>query len=131
MLFQMRIEVNLLRGHRLALDDHARPNVLRNASDNLTCFRRVVRPMHLHSDALCLGGEVLEVLIQARYGAFLDGACLGPQCLGISQGSHGGDAAWYEVGDQELQGLLQRSILERLPGVFLKTRGTEMLGSAA
>jgi len=30
-----------------------------------------------------------------------------------------------------VQGLLQRSILERVPGVFLKTLGTEMLGTAA
>jgi hypothetical protein len=86
--------------------------------------------MYLHPDALRLDGEVLEVLIQACYGVFLDGACLCPQFLGIPQGRHGGDAARYEVGDQELQGLLQRSILERLPGVCLKTCGTEMLGTA-
>jgi len=30
-----------------------------------------------------------------------------------------------------LQGLLQGSILERVPGMFLKTLSTEMLGSTA
>jgi hypothetical protein len=58
--------------------------------------------MHPHPGALRLGGEVLEVLIQARYGAFLDGACLCPQCLGIAQSGQSGDATWHEVSDQEL-----------------------------
>ena len=102
-----------------------------NASDNLACFSRVVRPVHLHPNALRLGGEVLEVLIQARHRVFLDGARLCPQFLGIAQGRHGGHPAWHEVGDQELQGLLQGRILERLPGVFLKTLSTEMLGTTA
>jgi hypothetical protein len=87
--------------------------------------------MHLHPNALRLRGEMLEVLIQARHGALLDGAGLCPQFFGIAQGSHSGHAAWHEVGDQEVQGLLQRSILERVSGVFLKTLGTEMLGTAA
>ena len=60
-----------------------------------------------------------------------DGACLCPQFLGIAQGCHGSHAARHEVGDQKLQGLLQRGILERVPGMFLKTLSTEMLGTAA
>ncbi len=36
-----------------------------------------------------------------------------------------------EVGDQQLQGLLQGGIFERVPGMFLKALSTEMLGSAA
>jgi hypothetical protein len=131
MLLQMRVEVNLLCGHRLALDDHVRADALRNARSDLACFICIVRPMYVHAYALRLRGEALEVLIQARHGAFFDGACLCAQCLGIAQGCHGGHTARYEVSDQELQGLLQGGILKRLPGMFLKTLSTEMLGSAA
>jgi hypothetical protein len=130
-LLQMRIEMNLLGRHRLALDDDVRVDVLGNASDDLACLSCVVGPMHLHTHTLRLGGEVLEVLIQARYSALLDGACLCAQFFGIAQGGHGGHTARHEVGDQQLQGLLQGGILERLPGVFLKAFRTEMLGSAA
>src|SRR5215831_4025683 len=107
LLLQMRVEVNLLSSHRLALDDYVR------------------------ADALRLCGEALEVLIQAGYGALFNSACLCPQFLGIAQSCHGGYTTRHEVGNQQLQGLLQRSVLERLPGMFLKTLGTEMLGSAA
>ena len=86
--------------------------------------------MHVYPHALRLRGEELEVLIQARYGALLDRACLCTQLLGIPKGCHGCHAAWHEVGHQELQGLLQRGILERLAGVFLKTLGAEMPGMA-
>ena len=130
MLLQMRVEVNLLRGHRLALDDHPRAEALRQAGDNLTCLSRVVRPMHLHPDALGLRGEEFEVLIQTRHGSLLDRACLRTQFLGIPQGCHGCHATGHEVGDQELQGLLQRRILERLSGVFLKSLSAEMCGVA-
>ena len=55
----------------------------------------------------------------------------GSEFFGIAQGGQGGHTARHEVGDQKLQGLLQGGILERLPGVFLKTLSTEMLGTAA
>src|SRR2546428_7823599 len=51
MLLQMRVEVNLLRGHRLALDDHPRAYMLCNAGDNLARLSRVMCPMHLHRRA--------------------------------------------------------------------------------
>src|SRR5262245_15011110 len=130
MLLQMRIEVHLLSGHRLALDDHVRVDVLGNASDDLACFSRVVCPMHLHADALRLRSEAFEVLIQACHGALFDRTCLCPQFLGIAQGCHGGHTARYEVGDQKLQGLLKGGLLKRVPGMLLKTFGTEMLGTA-
>src|SRR5712692_9967274 len=93
----MRVEVNLLSGHRLALDDHLSADVLRNIGDHLACLSRVVRPMHVYPHALRLRGEELEVLIQARYGALLDRACLCTQLLGIPKGCHGCHAAWHEL----------------------------------
>jgi len=98
-LLQMRVEVNLLSGHRLALDDHVRVDVLGNAGDNLACFSRVVRPVYLHTDAVRLRGEKFEVLIQACHGALFDGACLCAQFLSIAQGCHGGYTTWHEVSD--------------------------------
>src|SRR5712691_8547240 len=130
MLLQMRVEVNLLSGHRLALDDHPRADVLRHAGDNLAGLSRVVRPMHVHPDALGLRGEEFEVLIQTRNSSLLDRARLRTQLFSIPQGCHGCHATGHEVGDQELQGLLQRGILERLSGVFLKSLSAEMSGVA-
>ena len=63
-LFQGMVQVDLLRGHRLGLDDGFRLLVPENSADDVARLRRVAGPMHLGAVRLQFGRERDEMLVQ-------------------------------------------------------------------
>src|SRR5256886_4907473 len=71
---QRGVQVDLFGRHTLALDDRPRPPSLGDPGDDLACLRCVTRPMDPRAGALGVGGELLQVAVQAEQRLVLDGA---------------------------------------------------------
>ena len=93
---------------------------LRNAGNDVARFRSVVRPVHAGAEPVQVVGELLQIGIEPGNRPFLDGARLGAQRLRVAQGLHGLHPPGHEFVGQQVQGLLQRLVLQGLPGVLLK-----------
>ena len=128
--FQVRVEMNLLGGHRLALDDDLGLGLLGNAGDDVARLGGVVRPMHTGAEPVEVVGELLQIGVKPGNRPLLDGARLGTQRLRVAERLHGRHAPGHEFGGQEVQGLLQRLVLQGLPGVVLKTLSSQVHGAA-
>ena len=104
--------------------------LLGNAGNDVSCLGGVVRPMHAGAEPVQVVGELLQIGVKPGNRPLLDVACLGTQRLRVAERLHGRHAPGHEFGGQEVQGLLQRLVLQGLPGVVLKTLSSQVHGAA-
>lgn len=68
-----RVQVDFLGRHALALHDHARTTLLRDAADDVAGLSRIARPVYLGAGALRIRTELLEVAVEVQQRLVLDG----------------------------------------------------------
>ena len=104
--------------------------LLSNAGDDVARLGGVVRPMHAGAELVQVVGELLQIGVKPGNRPLLDVACLGAQRLRVAERLHGRHAPGHEFVGQEVQGLLQRLVLQGLPGMVLKTLSSQVHGAA-